>query len=103
MFPPLLSHDCWRSCRIDPRADARLIHLQNRTNPAKVIAREVSDWVTDISALRQFRVGANMLGLSQCPAFRQTTHRQLLSHLQNVGLSDRRLHDIITNVLSLVQ
>ncbi|WP_449104462.1 hypothetical protein [Pseudomonas mohnii] len=38
--------------------DARLPHLQIGTNPAKVMVREESDWVSDISA-GQFGVVAN--------------------------------------------
>ena len=40
------------------------------------------------------QVAEDLLGLSQCPAFRQTTHRQLLSHLQDVSFGDRGLHDV---------
>ena len=32
--------------------------------------------------------------LGQRPSFRQTIHRELLSHLQDVGFGDRRFHDI---------
>jgi len=54
---------CWRRCRIAPRTDARLTHLQIRTNPAQVLVREESDWVSDISvtgAIRRRRQHALM-------------------------------------------
>ena len=42
------------------------------------------------------QVTEHLLRLSQCPAFRQTTHGQLLRHLQDVGLGDGGLHDVGT-------
>ena len=40
---------CWRRCRIAPSGDARMTHFHIRTNPAQVLVREESDWLSDIS------------------------------------------------------
>jgi len=56
---------CWRRCRIDPHADARLTHLKICTNPAMAMVREEQTGSVISQQLGQFGVSADMSMLTK--------------------------------------